>query len=182
MEYAPLNPHERFGLQAKLDALKKIEPLNGTPLEAVHDERYAVVDELKKEYLELVDSIFSDNNTYSKKCEKIDKVKEVVDTLSYDNSLCGRLSELVADFEEHEQMDELKTRMSDQLAKFHSLRAVLNGPDHGEKYMCFTCLERSVDVFLDPCGHMSCEQCQFRFKTTCPFCRTMITPKRMFLG
>jgi hypothetical protein len=92
------------------------------------------------------------------------------------------LSELVADFEEHEQMDELKTRMSDQLAKFHSLRAVLNGPDHGEKYMCFTCLERSVDVFLDPCGHMSCEQCQFRFKTTCPFCRTMITPKRMFLG
>jgi hypothetical protein len=171
-------------MQAKLDALKKIEPPNGTPLEAVHDERYAVVDELKKEYLALVDSIFTDNNTYSKKCQKIDKVKEVVDTLSYDNLLCGRLSELVADFEEHEQMDELKTRMSDQLAKFHSLRTVLNlnGPDHGEKYLCFTCLERPVDTFLDPCGHMACEQCQYRFKTTCPFCRTMITPKRMFGG
>jgi hypothetical protein len=54
--------------------------------------------------------------------------------------------------------------------------------DVGEKYMCFTCLERSVDVFLDPCGHVACTQCQVRFGTSCPFCRVPVTPKRMFLG
>jgi len=183
MEYTPLTLHECFSLQQKLEALKAFEPPSWTPVDSIDDERYAVVDSLKKEYLEIVDSIFADNLIYVTACEKIDKMKEIVATLvDTDTFLCERLGELVTDFETHEQLDTLKAHLNDQVARFHSLRSVLTLRDHGEKYMCFTCLERSVEVFLDPCGHVACEACQVRFGPMCPFCRVLITPKRMFLG
>jgi hypothetical protein len=52
------------------------------------------------------------------------------------------------------------------------------------KYMCFVCLERPVDTFIDPCGHVVCQSCSSRSSLhVCPFCRGSVRQFRtMYLG
>jgi DNA repair ATPase RecN len=148
------------------------------------DERLGIVAELKREYVALVDDIFHRHQEYTDKVKRLDKLKEVLETIGQDSvvSYADELRRLIDRFEEDERLEDFKADMNDQLAKFQNLKSIICMDDVGEKYMCFTCLERSVEVFLDPCGHVSCTQCQPRFGTTCPFCRVPVTPKRMFLG
>jgi hypothetical protein len=181
--YAEIHANKYFDFQSRLNYLKHVEMPSATPLDAT-DERLEVVTELKREYLALVDEIFNRHKEYTDKRGRLDKLTEIVDTFGSDmaNQYVPEIERLIAKFEETECLDEFKVSMNDQLAKFQKLRSVLCMDDIGEKYMCFTCLERSVDTFLDPCGHMACSVCQMRFGTSCPFCRVMVTPKRMFLG
>ena len=48
--------------------------------------------------------------------------------------------------------------------------------DNFNKFTCSICTENLVDTFVDPCGHVFCEQCISRTvnKTQCPGCRTTI--------
>jgi hypothetical protein len=51
------------------------------------------------------------------------------------------------------------------------------------KFTCSICTESLVDTFVDPCGHVFCENCLGRTtnKTHCPMCRTQInTLKRIY--
>jgi hypothetical protein len=45
-----------------------------------------------------------------------------------------------------------------------------------ERFTCFICQERLIDLFIDPCGHVVCAQCwtQTRDKYKCPGCRAAI--------
>jgi hypothetical protein len=148
------------------------------------DERLGIVEQLKREYVALVDDIFRRHQEYTDKVNRLDKLKEVLETIGINSavSYADELRRLIDRFEEDERLEDFKADMNDQLAKFNNLKSIVCMDDVGEKYMCFTCLERSVEVFLDPCGHVSCTQCQPRFGTTCPFCRVPVTPKRMFLA
>jgi len=44
------------------------------------------------------------------------------------------------------------------------------------KFICFVCMDRLVDLFFDPCGHVICEPCwaRTRNKRECPGCRTRL--------
>ena len=44
------------------------------------------------------------------------------------------------------------------------------------KFTCFVCMDRLVDLFFDPCGHVICEPCWAltRNKRECPGCRTRL--------
>ena len=167
---------------ARLIYLKQLVMPTTSPMEI--DERLGIVAELKREYVALVDDIFHKHREYTDKVNRLDKLKEVLETIGINSavSYADELRRLIDRFEEDERLEDFKADMNDQLAKFNNLKSIICMDDVGEKYMCFTCLERSVEVFLDPCGHVSCTQCQPRFGTTCPFCRVVVTPKRMFLG
>ena len=183
MQYSTeIKPDKYHDFTARLLYLKQLVMPSAAPLEV--DKRLAVVAELKREYISLVDDTFCMFQEYTDKVNRLNKLKEIVETIGPNSTdkYADELERLLPKFEEDERLEELKTRMTDQLAKFHNLKAVICMDDVGEKYMCFTCLERSVEVFLDPCGHVSCTQCQPRFGTLCPFCRVTVTPKRMFLG
>jgi hypothetical protein len=180
--YAEITPNKYYDFMTRLTYLKQLVMPSATPLEV--DERLGVVAELKREYIELVEDIFRRHQEYTGKVNRLDKLKEILETIGTDsaNSYADELGRLIDRFEEDERIEEFKVAMNDQLAKFQGLRSIICMDDVGEKYLCFTCLERSVDVFLDPCGHVACTQCQSRFGTSCPFCRVPVTPKRMFLG
>jgi len=46
--------------------------------------------------------------------------------------------------------------------------------------MCTICLERPIDVELQPCGHrVACEDCISKSGSLCPLCRTFVTNRRM---
>jgi hypothetical protein len=167
---------------ARLIYLKQLVMPTTSPMEI--DERLGIVEQLKREYVALVDDIFRRHQEYTDKVNRLDKLKEVLETIGINSavSYADELRRLIDRFEEDERLEDFKADMNDQLAKFNNLKSIVCMDDVGEKYMCFTCLERSVEVFLDPCGHVSCTQCQPRFGTTCPFCRVPVTPKRMFLA
>ena len=180
MEYSTdIKPDKYYDFQARLIYLKQLVMPSSAPLE--DDKRIDAVAELKREYVALVDDIFYKHQAYTAKVKRLDRLREVIETIGT-ASYADDIERLIDKFEEDERLEDFKTAMNDQLAKFHNLKAVICMDDVGEKYMCFTCLERSVEVFLDPCGHVSCTQCQPRFGKTCPFCRVDVTPKRMFLG
>lgn len=69
----------------------------------------------------------------------------------------------------------------------HAMKAVLGREALPSQFLCFVCLENSVDTFLDPCGHVICESCWRRSTMTgrsfaCPGCRTIVKePKKMFM-
>ena len=180
--YAEIKPDRYHDFQTQLNYLKQLVMPSATPLEA--DERLGVVAELKREYIALVEDIFRRHQEYTEKVNRLNKLKEIFETIGSEavNTYADDLGRVLDQFEDDERLEDFKTAMNDQLAKFHNLKAIVCMDDVGEKYMCFTCLERSVEVFLDPCGHVACTQCQSRFGTSCPFCRVAVTPKRMFLG
>lgn len=183
MQYCAEIKQDRYhDFQARLIYLKQLVMPSATPM--VIDERLGIVADLKREYLALVEDVFHRHQEYTEKVNRLNKLKEILETIGPRSSdkYADELRRLIDRFEEDERLEEFKMEMNDQLAKFHNLKAIVCMDDVGEKYMCFTCLERSVEVFLDPCGHVSCTQCQPRFGTSCPFCRVTVTPKRMFLG
>lgn len=50
-----------------------------------------------------------------------------------------------------------------------------------QQFTCSVCMDRLVDTFLDPCGHLMCEECLVRTRNvSCPLCRATITPKRIY--
>jgi len=48
------------------------------------------------------------------------------------------------------------------------------------RFTCFVCMDRDIDLFFDPCGHVICEPCWVRTvnKQTCPGCRTRLQGAR----
>jgi hypothetical protein len=71
--------------------------------------------------------------------------------------------------------------------ELHAMKAVLRKPRVANRYLCFVCLENSVDTFLDPCGHVLCASCTLKSSMVthpflCPGCRTIVSePKKMFM-
>lgn len=82
-------------------------------------------------------------------------------------------------------IDALTTQCQELMGKTEAMKKVLT-ETNAERYasfVCALCMDRLVDVFLDPCGHMVCELCWVRTKnkTACPGCRSPHpTAKKIF--
>lgn len=79
--------------------------------------------------------------------------------------------------------------MTDQAAilagECKAMKSILQDTNVGNfnKFMCSICTDKLIDTFVDPCGHVFCEQCMSRIvnKTHCPGCRTSINSiKRIY--
>ena len=48
--------------------------------------------------------------------------------------------------------------------------------------LCILCSDNPIGVFLDPCGHVCCQECWDKTRRqNCPCCRAQVTVKKMFL-
>lgn len=184
MQYAEIEDEAPCGpIKSHIDIAKSLKVPEVPPSE---DSRHAVVEEVKKEYAELAAEICTLNEQYTAKCQMLDKMREMMDAFDKDpetaKTYVTDLDSLVTHFEEDEHLDALKEKMNEKLIKFRQHYKALCMSDVGEKFTCFTCLERTIDVFLDPCGHTACNECTAKFKNTCPFCRTTVVWKKLFLA
>lgn len=53
------------------------------------------------------------------------------------------------------------------------------------EFTCPVCMDKNVQMFLDPCGHLVCSDCALRLlrhndERKCPTCRTTVTARRMY--
>lgn len=99
--------------------------------------------------------------------------------------LKARIESIVDEYEVTEGIGALTEEVKVMMGKVDALGRVLKDTN-AERYasfICFVCMERPVDTFLDPCGHVMCERCWIRTanKSHCPGCRTQgPIPKKIF--
>ena len=95
------------------------------------------------------------------------------------------VSQIVQHFKETCGFEALRDELSQLNGEIKAMEQVLMNTN-AQKYSQFTCsicMERMVDTFLDPCGHLSCATCLGRAPRTmaCPMCRTTIQAfKKMY--
>lgn len=101
-----------------------------------------------------------------------------------DPDLQAELLGRVKTFNETNRVTELRDELAQLNGTLKAMEAILMNTN-ARKYSQFTCsicMERLVDTFLDPCGHLACEQCLGRTRSAgCPMCRTTVAGfKKMF--
>jgi hypothetical protein len=82
------------------------------------------------------------------------------------------------DSHESEGIEALTLQCGAALGRVEAMKKVLIDT-HSERYgkfACFVCMDRLVDLFIDPCGHVICDPCWRRTTNhdQCPGCRTEI--------
>ena len=191
MNWAEINPNEDMllDIHTKLLMLRNIElPTLYNPETLPDDLRQAetVIKELKDKYVETVNQLLRVNKEHNEKRAKIDKLVEILNVMDMDAVRYKESLEAVIDqFTEDERLVELKKEYEETVERFRALRHVINfvSSDDMNRYMCFTCLDRSIDSVLVPCGHVGCSLCTSRFTTTCPYCRSDVSQiLRLYLG
>jgi chromosome segregation ATPase len=144
------------------------------------------IQELLPEYRKAVDNIIE----VQKKLEKVEKEIETVTTLvgklSKNRSYTESLEKIIESFIQDAGLEELKQSYAEaarEVQKYQGVFSLYKEADNANKYMCFVCLERSINVFIDPCGHTLCDECAGKITSRCPMCREAIVRKgRLFLS
>ena len=89
------------------------------------------------------------------------------------------------------ESDEMDAHLAEHIAKCAEKKALVGKMEkiledtHAEEYarfMCPICTENSVDLFMDPCGHVICEACMTKMnprdRGKCAVCRTLLRNHR----
>ena len=149
---------------------------------------FDTMENLKKDYLEVVPEVLIGYMNMHAKKEKASHMLSVLDKLgNKDVKYVEMLREVVEQFDRDECITEDAEKLKEKTTEMISLRNVFSlckDADVMSSYMCFVCLERPVTEFIDPCGHVICEQCSVRSALhVCPFCRGSVRQyRKMFLG
>jgi len=104
--------------------------------------------------------------------------------LLHDSPLKTKLTEMIEEFERVEEIDTFENLLVSLRGTCKSMKKILENtnPEQLSKFQCFVCMDRSVDIFLDPCGHVLCSGCWRRNTSrVCPGCRANVQPKKIFL-
>jgi hypothetical protein len=100
-------------------------------------------------------------------------------------SLKNKLIDIADSFESEEGISALTQQCREEAGKIEAMKKVLydTNSERYAKFTCFVCMDKLVELFIDPCGHVICERCwvQTRDKSKCPGCRTpMHGSKKIF--
>ena len=195
MNFAELDEEDDHGAKVQMmntyDRLLRLRNIlefedNSSPIPK-HD-MYDSVEKLKSDYIEKMSDVLTGYlNLHSKK-EKASHILSIMDKLgNKDIKYVELLGQLVEQFDQDEGISEQAAVLKEKTTEMLSLRNVFSlctEADIMSKYMCFVCLERPVDTFIDPCGHVICQSCSSRSSLhVCPFCRGSVRQFRtMYLG
>jgi len=155
------------------------EPIE--PAEVALDERWQnfekVLGSFKQEYAVIRRDLVGATAELHEKKRDIGIVKPVVDTVR-DSDLKGLLESVLDNYESEQGIVALTQQCRELLGKANEMSRVLKdtSPERYAKFTCFVCMDRLVDLFIDPCGHVICDACfrNTRERTKCPGCRGAI--------
>lgn len=123
-------------------------------------------------------------HTLQSKRDEIHIVKMVLDNVSSDG-LKEKLSDLIDKHESEEGISTLTLQCGEAAGQVEAMKKILmdTNSERYARFTCFVCMDRLVDLFIEPCGHVICDGCWTRTqnKDSCPGCRTAcIGAKRIF--
>lgn len=169
---------------AYLDARSLLESVLSPPMEPVEaipcelDEDWKELDQtlsnFKKEYAKTRVNLATRLAELTEKKEELNIVRMMLDNVT-SQDLKERLSTMIEDHQSEQDLQGLTRECGELTGKVQAMKKVLQDTDAERygKFTCFVCMDRLIDVFVDPCGHVMCEPCWFntRDKTACPGCR-----------
>jgi len=176
MNFAYIDP---AGLLTEL--LRAPPPDAVPPVPCELDERWTefekALGEFKNEFakgqVELVQSL----SALNEKKEEINVLRMMFDNIS-STELKEKLADLIQQYESDEGIDALIQQCGEVRGRVEAQKKVLSDTnvERYAKFTCFVCMDRLVDLFFDPCGHVICDGCWSRThnKRDCPGCRTRL--------
>lgn len=134
------------------------------------------------EYMHVTRCIRETEQSLANKKKKLETLKKLAETFD-EEPYKEEATKLVSKFEQEEDI----AGEEDELASLKgTARAMKNALENTNveqalKFQCFVCMDKEIDSFLDPCGHVICTACWRRHNSTsCPGCRTRVTAKKIF--
>jgi hypothetical protein len=92
-----------------------------------------------------------------------------------DSGLKAMVESVIDNYESEHGVADLTRQCRELLGTANEMVRVLKDttPERYAKFTCFVCMDRLIDMFIDPCGHVICETCfrSTRDQTKCPGCR-----------
>jgi hypothetical protein len=129
--------------------------------------------EFAKGQVELVQSL----SALNEKNEEINVLRMLTDNINSE-ALKEKIDDLIRQYESDEGIDALIQQCGEARGRVEAQKKVLSetNADRYAKFICFVCMDRHVDLFFDPCGHVICDGCWSRTqnKRDCPGCRTRL--------
>jgi len=190
MNYASLDDMETdqqdFSLLSFKDKLNKLKYFDfGTGAASVEKVECNIF-ELLPTYRAAIDKLLGIQHKVERTEKEIASVAELVGRLSKNTSYTKSLDEIIDQFNQDAKLDEIKAEYiaaANEVQKYQGVFSLCKDADINNKYMCFVCIERSINIFLDPCGHTLCDECAGKIASRCPMCREPIVKKgRLFLS
>lgn len=188
MNYASLDDEELVDMSVLSfqDKLNKIRYFNMGPIDVSSESVESDVFRMVPEYRKAVDHLIEIQHKVQRAEKEINTVTDLIDKLDKTRKYTESLGEIIDQFIQDAKLDELKTEYTEaarEVQKYQGAFALCKDADLLNKYMCFVCIERSINVFINPCGHTLCDECAAKVSSKCPMCRGSIqTKNRLFLS
>jgi len=136
----------------------------------------------QKEYTSTIRCVRETEQTLMIKKKKLETLKKLADTFD-DGPYKEEATQLVSKFEQEEDISGEEEELASLKGTARAMKNALENTnlEQALKFQCFVCMDKEIDSFLDPCGHVICTSCWRRNNSTsCPGCRTRVTPKKIF--
>jgi hypothetical protein len=110
--------------------------------------------------------------------EKSSQISKLIIENVDSDDLKAQLVSVLDNYESEKGLHALTQQCGKLKGQVEAMNQVLQNTN-AERYAqftCFICMERNIELFIDPCGHVVCEYCwsQTRDKRRCPGCRTLV--------
>ena len=110
----------------------------------------------------------------NEKQEEMNVVRMLIENVN-SQDLKEKLEDMLDKYESAEGISTLTQQCGELKGKIEAMKKVLmeTGAERYGKFTCFVCMDRLVDLFIEPCGHVICDICWVKTtnKVQCPGCR-----------
>jgi archaellum component FlaC len=107
--------------------------------------------------------------------QKSSQISKLISDNVPSEDLKAKLLSVIDNYESESGIDTLTQQCGELKGQLEAMKKVLQNTEAERyaKYTCFICMDRPIDLFIDPCGHVVCETCwtNTRNKRECPGCR-----------
>ena len=142
-----------------------------------------LLDEYKTEYFTERQSLKKKEAEYINLVSDADVVRVALKQV-HDSKLCDDVHACIEEYMERVDVQGKKEELSLLAGKVKAMDDVLvnTNPRRHNQFVCPICMDRPVNIFLNPCGHLICDMCMVRLlDSKCPTCRTEgVTKCRMY--
>jgi len=137
----------------------------------------------QKKYAECLKELRDTDNELKRKKAELNTLL-TSESLVQSISLKESLKSIIDDYEQAENIPDFEETVKSLKSQCKSMKSVLENTNAEQllKYQCFVCMDKGIDTFLDPCGHVLCSGCWRRNRNQmCPACRNHAQPKKIYL-
>lgn len=160
-----------------------VEPVPDVELTEEWNDFEKTLDSFKNEYIQTRHSFYQKESEYLTLVSDVELMNDTVKHIQ-DSDLRETTERNIEEFTNHVKLPEKKEELALLSGKVKAMENILmntNAKRHAQ-FTCPICMDRSVSIFLYPCGHLLCDVCALQLPDSkCPTCRREgVTKCRMY--